>query len=165
MPQKVFVYCSETASQDTIASFKRRGYETKPLGEDPDIFWSIVVQLEEGSVLVLLSHGDENGPLLVRGDEGDDMSDDDIKLLGEHLLLGKISLYLLSCHTGKNPFFDKLAATGASFAAPLGYASVESGVGVCNAYSKEGSSYKGWKGNGTLAGVSDLRNVRPIPIP
>lgn len=164
MPEKVFVYSSDSANQHTISIFRNRGYEPKALGDDDDIFWSILIQLEARSTLVLLSHGDENGPLLVRGNQGGDMSDEDITTLGEHLRLGGITFYLLSCHTGKDPFFTKLKATGATFAAPIGYASVESGAGMCNVYSKEDKTFVGWVGTGALAGVSEQRKTKPLAI-
>lgn len=164
---RAFIYCPETAGKDALTYFKGKGYASYSLNEKPAYFWELIDIVAENGVLVILSHGDENGPLMVAGTSGKDMTKEQIQKFGGILKAKKVALYLLSCNTGSDGFFDTLKETGATFIAPLGYADVrESSAGLA-AYSTNGKKelgieYLGWKGNGINP---PSRSSKPLVIP
>ncbi|MGN6229202.1 MAG: hypothetical protein ACTHNM_17390 [Dyella sp.] len=159
----LFLYCPDTVNSDGTNYFSGKNYQTAPLDDDPQTFWRWVTSVDEGGILVLLSHGDETGPLMVKGHRGNDMSDTQIQEFGAHLTLRNIRLYLLSCETGKGAFAEKLAATGATFIAPVGYAEFKTNsVGVAVHSRGEGSKLLGWYAHGIEA---PSRNAKPLVIP
>jgi hypothetical protein len=98
--------------------------------------------VDQNGILVVLSHGSEQGPMMIAGREGNDnvvfMSDREIQNFGQHLVLQNITLYLLSCNTGRMTLADpnertfaaKLSDTNATFYAPDGYAKICTGGSV-----------------------------------
>jgi len=164
---RVFIYCSETAGKDALTYFKKKDYVSCPLSDKPAYFWELINIVAENGVLVILSHGDENGPLMVAGTSGKDMTKEEIQKFGEILKTKKIALYLLSCNTGSGSFFNNLKDTGATFVAPLGYADVRESSAGLSAYSTNGKkdfgiTYLGWNGNGI---DSPNRASKPLVIP
>lgn len=164
---RVFIYCPETAGRDALMFFKRKDYVCLPLNEKPAYFWELINTVSENGVLVILSHGDPDGPLMVAGTDGDDMTKEEIQKLGGILSAKKVSLYLLSCNTGGGTFFATLKDTGAKFIAPLGYADVRESSAGLSVYSTNGekglaAKYEGWKGNGI---EPPNRSTKPLVIP
>ena len=162
MSKKVFLYSDDAADKDARAAFKAKGYELVPLTADKKGFWSGVEKVENNGHFVLLSHGDKNGPLMVKGTEGSDMTDADIKTLCDILIGKKATFYCLSCHTGLDPFAGKMAKTSCLFVAPKGFAVAESSSAGVNVYSKEDGKYPGWSGSGSLV---PNRATKPLNIP
>ena len=141
---KLFLYSVGSVTSDTLRIMRRKGYSCQPLTEDPDFFWTSISALKNGDVFVLLSHGNERGPLAVRGDEGDDI---DLTKFSKDISEKNIKLYLLSCHTGLPPCETILTANGVNFVAPLGLAVFETvGEDMINIHSKEGQTNPGWAG-------------------
>jgi hypothetical protein len=165
-----FVYCPKSANSDTIARFTQHKYEKTALNKDPETFWGALNKVPEGGNMVFLSHGDERGPLLVAGDDGDDfMSDKQIEVLGARLKEKEAKLYLLSCHTGKTDpekqtFCDKLAATQAKFVAPMGFCKVNGNPGSLAVTSVEGETAMGWAGTDAPEGRA-ARAGRALELP
>jgi hypothetical protein len=144
---KLFLYSDDAATRDTVGIFKNRGYSCVRLTDKAAFFWQQLGGLGKADILVLQSHGDDDGPLLVDGQRGDSMTEKEVGQLINMLVAKDISLYLLSCHTGRGQFARKLAEDArAKWVAPVGFALVESGAGVCNAYSVEGNVHHGWVG-------------------
>jgi hypothetical protein len=159
----LFLYCPETANSDATNYFNSKGYQIAPLDEDPQTFWDWVTSVDQDGILVLLSHGDENGPLMVKGHKGKDMSAGQITDFGARLVLRNIRLYLLSCETGKGAFAGSLAATGATFIAPMGLAEFKANsVGVAVHSRGETNKLLGWYSHGIAA---PSRNSKPLVIP
>lgn len=149
--EKLLLFSPDAATPDTVSVFKARGFSCVQLTDKASFFWESLNGLDPGGKLALLSHGDENGPLLVKGQAGLDMTSEEVSTLGNFLRDRDITLYLLSCHTGSDKFFNQLAnGREIKCAAPIGYAVVSSGAGICNIYSKEGSDFVGWKSSGGL---------------
>jgi hypothetical protein len=169
-PKNHFVYCPKSANVYTRAYFTANNYETTQLNEDPKTFMNALNGVPEGGNMVFLSHGDERGPLLVVGDDGNDfMSDEQIEVLGARLKEKKAKLYLLSCHTGKTDpeeptFCDKLAATQAKFVAPMGFAKVSGNPGSLAVTSVEGEKAMGWAGTDAPVGRA-ARAGRALELP
>ena len=162
MHDKVFIYSRDAANADARSYFKRKGYHAVELDRDPETFFDGVALVAPEGTVVVLSHGDGNGPLLVAGTAGPDMTPEQIDRLARLLGEAEASLYLLSCHTGNEPFAGELADTGARFIAPRGYAAFEASSAGVNVYSKEGDRYVGWTANGI---EPPSRNTKPLPIP
>ncbi|HEX7318414.1 MAG TPA: hypothetical protein VF297_31195 [Pyrinomonadaceae bacterium] len=177
---KMFLYCPETTSRDTLTVFRNRGYSCVELTDRAEFFWEQLGTIDDGGVLVLLSHGDAAGPLLVKGTWGNSMSAEQIKGLGATLVTKNLSLYLLSCKTGSGSFCEVLSnVRDVKFVAPVGAAQVRSGSGMCNAYSIEHNDdseeekkeeeidkepkYLPWAGVGILTGRERL--TTPLQIP
>ncbi|MFC5583049.1 hypothetical protein [Rhodanobacter terrae] len=159
----LFLYCPDTANGDATNYFGNKGYQTAALDKNPQTFWDWVTSVDQDGILVLLSHGDETGPLMVKGHNGKDMDADQIREFGAHLVQRNISLYLLSCETGKGAFAASLAATGATFIAPIGYAEFKSNsVGVAVHSRGDKNELLGWFSNGINA---PRRNASPLVIP
>lgn len=151
---RVFVYCPDTASTDVRGYFKKKGYVCFPLNDKPAHFWELINIVSDGGVLVLLSHGDKNGPLMVAGTDGDDMTKTEVEKLGSTLAGKKVALYLLSCQTGAGEFCKTLKSTAVKFIAPIGYADVRETSVTLSVLSTNGekdgykTQYLGWEGNG-----------------
>lgn len=159
----LFLYCPETAINDTVNYFSGKGYSTAPLNDDPRTFWDWVTAVDNGGILVILSHGDANGPLMVKGHNGRDMSKKEIEEFGAILVQKNVSLYLLSCLSGSGAFAKSLAATGATFIAPEGNAEVEANSLRMTVYSRsDDHKPSGWFSNGIAA---PSRNSKPLVIP
>lgn len=162
MHDKVFIYSRDAANADARSYFRRKDYHLVELDHDPETFFDGVGLVAPEGTVVVLSHGDANGPLLVAGTQGPDMSPDQIDRLAHLLGVAEARLYLLSCHTGNVPFADRLADTGARFIAPRGYAVFEASSAGANVYAKEGDRYVGW----TAQGIDPpTRNTKPLAIP
>lgn len=159
----LFMYCPETAISDTVNYFSGKGYSTAPLNDDPRTFWDWATAVDNDGVLVILSHGDADGPLMVKGKLGKDMTKSQIDEFGAILVQKKVALYLLSCLTGSGGFAKSLATTGAKFIAPVGNAEVEANSLRVTVYSRsdEGKA-SGWFSNGIDA---PSRNSKPLVIP
>lgn len=128
---KLFLYCPDTAPKDAVDTFEAWGYLCRKLTKKESDFWAAVKSVGEGGQLVIYSHGDANGPLMVRGEYGDDMAGEKALKFGAMLKQRNIKLYLLSCHTGSGTFFDQMESTGCMLVAPTGYALVKaSSVGI-----------------------------------
>ncbi len=151
MWDKVFLYCNETAGKEVVSKFVQKKYQPIALTDDPSTgFWPGVGAVAPNGTLVIYSHGNENGPLMVRGHEGEDMTDSQILTLGAILVLADITLYLLSCHTGQDPFAAKLRKHGVRFMAPAGYAAVGASgesLAIKSVASLDGKGTAPWSGN------------------
>ncbi len=141
---KLFLYDRESTTADTLRVMNRKGYTCKALTNNADFFWSEVEKLQTSDILVLLSHGDHDGPLAVAGQMGDDV---DLVRLGGIVKQKSLKLYLLSCHTGLPPCATTLLSEGVPFVAPMGYAVFQTvGDEVVNVASKENDTFPGWAG-------------------
>ena len=164
MPQKVFLYSDDVADKDMKAFFKKKDYTAVALTDDPQTFWTAIETVEKDGYIAVLSHGDEHGPLMVNGTTGAEMTDTQIQSLGSTLLKSNVTLYLLSCHTGLDPFLNKMTATKSQFVAPLGYAQTRSssaGTYVYSVKTEKGDTYAGWAGSADLV---PSRNTKPLNI-
>lgn len=148
MPQKLFLYCPDTASSSVVTIFRNRGFEPAQLTDDPDDFFEGVNSVNQGGVLVLFSHGDANGPLMVRGNAGDDMTDEQIHTLIGRLQERAITFYCLSCYTGAvGTFSNALGATDINWVAPVGMANVQSSAETIRVFSTDARDrHAGWSG-------------------
>jgi hypothetical protein len=164
MPKKVFL-CNKEADKDMVSFFKKKEYTVMVLTKEPKDFWTAVGMVDKGGYLALLSHGDEEGPLMVDGEMGDSMTKDDIQNFGKALVNANVTLYLLSCHTGNDPFFSALKATGCKFVAPLGFAKTQSSVAGTAVFSveegKAKTTFPGWVGHSDLV---PNRGTKPLNI-
>lgn len=139
---KVFIYDPASVTADTLRVMQRKGYTCIALDADPQTFWDAIAATAATGVLVILSHGDENGPLAVAGTVGDD-----VDLAALAAAVGGRRFFLLSCHTGQNPCGATLTAAGLTFVAPLGTAVFETtGDETVTVKSMDGSEYPGWAG-------------------
>jgi hypothetical protein len=124
-------------------AMKMRKYFPYPLNESRDHFIAGYRRVDKEGILVVLSHGSEKGPMMIAGREGADnvvfMSDEEIHRFGDYLVSHNITLYLLSCNTGRmtiahstdeRTFAAKLKDTNATFYAPDGYAKISTGDSV-----------------------------------
>ncbi|ALK32741.1 hypothetical protein [Burkholderia plantarii] len=155
MAKKLFLYSTDAATGDTQKMFKNKGYEVVALTNDPAFFWKQIDKIEDKGFLAIMSHGDDNGFLMVDGTSGKDMTDTEIDTFGTTLQKRGITLYLLSCHTGRDPFCAKLLKTHCRFAAPIGYAEVKSTSQSLSVYSVTDPKavkveYPGWGGDPDL---------------
>ncbi|WP_323118713.1 hypothetical protein [Burkholderia alba] len=155
MPGKIFLYSSDDADANTVKAFKNRDYSTIALTQDPKVFWNAVKSVDSNGYLAILSHGDSNGFLMVSGQSGNDMTNQEIQDFAKILNDKTITLYLLSCHTGQDPFGSKLKETGCRFAAPLGYAQIKSSSESLSVYSVKDNdpsskNYEPWTGTHDL---------------
>lgn len=112
--RKLFLYCPETAAHlDGMLTYfgsSNKNFTCVALEGQPEFFWDRINELDPGGTLVVLTHGDEGGPLLVKGNDGPPFTPlNDIHRLG--MALENASLYLLSCHTGDDTgyFFNNLS--------------------------------------------------------
>jgi len=141
---KLFLYDPASVTRDTLAIMLRKGYQNVALTNDTDVFWKAINGLADGSIFVLLSHGDKNGPLAVAGNVGDDI---DLEVFSDLINKKQLTLYLLSCHTGENPCGATLEQNKVDFVAPKGYADFKTtGNETITVESKEGDKYPGWAG-------------------
>lgn len=155
---KLFLYDPNSVTRDTLTVMRRKGYQLVALTADPDVFWNAIAALGEGDTLVILSHGDNDGPLAVAGNVGEDI---DLARFVDLVKEKKLSLYLLSCHTGQNPCGTTLTEGGLQFVAPLGTAAFQTtGDETVNVYSKNGSTYPGWAGP-----LSPSRASKAVSLP
>ncbi|MEM9063624.1 MAG: hypothetical protein AAGD13_24465 [Pseudomonadota bacterium] len=123
--RKLFLYCPDSVTAETVSMFRGKGYDCVALTADPADFWKAVGSLSKDDVLVLYSHGDTSGPLMVKGQAGSDMTDEEIAKLAAILSHYDVPFYLLSCNTGGGSFFEKLSSVrGVNAIAPKGYALV-----------------------------------------
>lgn len=145
--EKLFLYDAASVSTDTLLIMKRKGYTCKALTKDPGFFWQSIFELEEDGVFVLLSHGDNNGPMMVEGSDNAKCKNIDLKKFSEILNEKRLKLYLLSCHTGVHPCETILRENNVSFVAPKGMAVFGTvNQEVINVLSKDGNTYPGWVG-------------------
>ncbi|PAK11165.1 hypothetical protein DF156_01715 [Burkholderia ubonensis] len=166
MYKKLFLYDDDSTTSDAKRYFRNKEYSLVELTKKSKDFWDNVKLVENNGFLVILSHGDENGFLTVAGNEGGDVSGDDLEKFGDDLKKRGITLYLLSCHTGKDPCGSILWKTKCVFAAPIGYAKVVSSSATVGVYSVENPvatppTYVGWKGTD---GVIPTRPTKPLNI-
>jgi hypothetical protein len=144
---KLFLYDLASVTKETLRVMARKKYTCTPLTDDPKEFWKQLESLTEGSTFVLLSHGDKKGPLEVKGTSGKDI---DLAKFAERVFKKKLTLYLLSCHTGNDPCAQALTKGSVTFVAPIGAAVFQTtGDETVSVYSKEDSKFPGWAG--TLA--------------
>jgi hypothetical protein len=167
--QKLFLYDPESVNADVRRVARNGDYEMVALTDDAAVFQAAVNQVDQGGTLVLLSHGDAAGPLMVAGHGGDDMTAAQITAFGGLMARRDISLYLLSCYTGSGAFAARMTALGVSFIAPLGYAQLNAGVGGVTVYSVAnpaqpvaGANALGWASNGIRA---PGRAASPLSLP
>ena len=145
---KVFFYDPDSITKDTLTVLKRKKYICIALTDDPDFFWSTLLKLKEDDIFVLLSHGDKDGPLPVKGQYGIDI---DLKKFAAILNKKTITLYLLSCFTGNDPCASTLLDLGVDFVAPKGNAVFKTiGDETIDVTSKEGNKFPGWAGTEKL---------------
>lgn len=155
---KLFLYDPASVTKDTLTVMARKGYDCVQLTDDPNDFWKQLESLTDGSTFVLLSHGDKNGPLEVKGTSGNDI---DLAKFALRVFKKKLTLYLLSCHTGNDPCAQTLTKGSVTFVAPIGTAVFQTtGDETVSVYSKEDSKFPGWAG--TLA---PSRASKPISLP
>lgn len=124
----VFIYSPDAAKPGTRTILKNRGYTLCALTDDPSAFNGYVGSVEEGGCLIIMSHGDKEGFLKVRGHHGGtgkEVNAENCEAFGKDLHRRGITLYLLSCHTGAGAFFKVLEGTGVRCIAPIGYADVQ----------------------------------------
>jgi len=116
-----FIYSTKEGTKDVLKIAKNRGYTLCPLNSKPDKFWGYITGAADARVpVIILSHGDPNGPLMVGGTEGADMTNVEIVRLGNTLASCGSDLFVLSCHTGGGAFWDTLCTTPVSAVAPRG---------------------------------------------
>jgi membrane-bound inhibitor of C-type lysozyme len=164
--QKVFIYCSESASTDTVTYFKHKDYLCRPLNDDPKTFWNAISSSGSKATVVIYTHGDENGPLMVTGQVGDDMTDEEIVKLDTSLSPQNSTLYLLSCRTGSGIFKTKLDKTDLNYVAPLGYALLKSSSAGVSAYSVNPERHtEHMKWGGKPVKLIPTRPGKPLNIP
>lgn len=155
---KLFLYDENSVLPATLGLMNRKGYTCWPLSENSDFFWQSISKLENGAVFVLLSHGNESGPLAVKGDKGHDI---DLNKFSSVIKEKNLLLYLLSCHTGRDPCGKTLTDNNVQFVAPLGLAVFQTvGTDMINIHSKEGKINPGWAGP-----LSPDRATKPLFLP
>ncbi|TRU92415.1 MAG: hypothetical protein EWV75_20550 [Microcystis wesenbergii Mw_QC_S_20081001_S30D] len=141
---KLFLYDPDSVTKDTLIIMGRKGYNCTELTEDSQFFWNTMNSLNNHSTFALLSHGDGNGPLPVRGTSGDDINLDDFSQVVSNK---DLKLYLLSCHTGNDPCGTRLLDAGITFVAPKGAAEFRTaGTDTVTVMSKDGDTFPGWCG-------------------
>lgn len=146
---KLFVYCDATASRPVVAAFRAKGFRLWPLTDDPAAFWTAIGTVEEGGQLVILSHGNENGFLMVKGDDGPDLTESTLQTFSMLMVLVDAEVYLLSCHSGTGIVEKVLRRNSVKFVAPKGYAEVAANsytLTIKSLRSQNGSS-AGWAAN------------------
>ena len=140
---KLFLYDPDSTNSDTLRVMRRKGYICMPLTNNPDFFWRAISDFQSG-VLVLLSHGNEYGPLAVAGNQGNDI---DLDRFARIIKANDLTLYLLSCHTGQDPCGSTLGSKGLEFVAPKGCAVFRTiGDEKIDVFSKDDDSFPGWAG-------------------
>ncbi|WP_139281205.1 hypothetical protein [Serratia plymuthica] len=155
---KLFLYDQDSASTDTLTVMRKKKYVCTALTNDPDFFWQSILALEPSSIFVLLSHGDKNGPLAVKGTVGDDI---DLTRFSDIIKKNKLALYLLSCHTGLDPCGSTLTKNGLNFVAPKGAADFQTiGSEQISVFSKDGTTFPGWTGP-----LSPNRSNKALSLP
>ncbi len=155
---KLFLYDKASTSTDTLTVMRRKGYICKALTADPNFFWNTISEFDNYGIFVLLSHGDENGPLAVAGTQGDDI---DLDAFSDLILQKGLTLYLLSCHTGLDPCGSILSQKGLDFVAPKGTAVFQTvGAEAVNVFSKDGGAFPGWVGP-----LRPSRPNKPLSLP
>lgn len=178
---KMFLYCRITTKASTVKIFRNKGFFNRTLDGDPRTFWTSLEMIQDGGTLVLLSHGDGGGPLLVEGRDGNSITEEETVDLARTLQRKRIKLYLLSCHTGGGRFFRILSEYDhIQVVAPLGYCSTRQGEDSVSVFSVnvEGMEevdggnvvhatgrieYLGWASLGGLLPARH-RNTRPLQI-
>jgi hypothetical protein len=172
MAQKLVLYSSEFSTPKTVSRFKQALYDTVALTNDPQTFWDAAATLDQSGYLVLLSHGDKKGPLLIDGQSGPDMvgGEDDapFNALTALLVQRSLSFYCLSCYTGAGEFAEGLTTANCRFIAPKGTARISTTEGFYV------SSIRNDKANPTktdmwTANPEDMyptgRGARPLVLP
>ena len=162
----IFLYDPDTVNADALRIIATRGYTCIKLTDNPEHFWATMRSVPAGQNFALLSHGDSDGPLLVKGDSGADLSaDDDMLILANFLIGNRSAFILLSCETGSGDFGAKLEAAGERglvFVAPIGLASFRASSQSVSVYSvdpKDNSKYLGWIGSEQLC---PTRKTKPL---
>ena len=160
MPNSFF-YSIDALGRDGLRLVNARGYRVTEATDDPDDFWTFVNNVEANTVVAIMTHGDGNGMLMIGGTAGDDMTPEQIELLGHTLVARGCVLLCCSCHTGNNPFWEILAGTGVVAIAPRGFAVVEQSANTLSVVSSD-------KMYSTTAGYDGLfprwRPARGIPL-
>ncbi|MDE3250370.1 MAG: hypothetical protein KGO82_17035 [Bacteroidota bacterium] len=157
---KIFLYDPASVNPDTLHIMKWKKYVLLELTDNPKDFWLVLDKLGMEDIFVLLSHGDKNGPLPVRGDKGEDINLDRFaKLLNEK----RITLYLLSCYTGQDPCSAILLERKVHFVAPIGKAEFQTvGNESIQVFSKTGKEFMGWAGS---KGLTPVRASAALSLP
>lgn len=156
--EKIFLFDEYSINKATLQIMNRKGYQCIALTDNPNFFWDTIDAIPQGSVFVLLSHGDGNGPLAVRGDRGRDI---DLGEFSRRIRAKGLTLYLLSCHTGLNPCGDYLLRAGLDFAAPVGEAVFKTiGTDIITVYSQDNGRDQAWVGP-----LSPGRLGKPLQLP
>ncbi|AZT39657.1 hypothetical protein ELZ88_24290 (plasmid) [Salmonella enterica subsp. enterica serovar Karamoja] len=156
--RKLFLYDTGSVTHDTLRIMRKKLYTCSPLTKSPDFFWQSISELEDNGIFVLLSHGDNNGPLAVEGDVGKDIN---LNRFSEIINTKKLTLYLLSCHTGLPPCETILTTNNVTFVAPKGKAVFRTvGDEVIYIYSKNGETNPGWAGS-----LQPDRENKPLNLP
>lgn len=155
----VFLYDPASVTREALTIITTRGFNCIPLTDNPQHFWANVQLVGQNESLAILSHGDQSGPLMVRGDEGDDMTSAQLTQFAQNLAAANITLFLLSCHTGGGPFCQQLTAQGVRFVAPVGYAALKLVAGGVNIFSVEDGEPADWDGDPAL---KPTRNSKPL---
>lgn len=153
MNEKVLLYSADAANADTRNFFTKKDYALVKLTQDTADFWKGVESVAPRGFLALLSHGDTEGPSMVSGSDGAAMTAEEIERLGQALVDGGITLYLLSCLTGNDPFLAQLTKTGCLFVAPQGYAELRAssaGTWFYSVKAPESTTYLPWSGSEQL---------------
>lgn len=131
---KVLLYDKTSTSSATLTIMKCKGYCCKALTEDPVFFWNSISELKINSILVLFSHGDENGPSAVEGTEGGTI---DVERFSNTLKERNVKLYLISCNTGSGNCGSALQKAKIDFVAPTGKAELQTiGSETINVFSR-----------------------------
>lgn len=147
----LLVYDPQSIHRDALCVFRNRGYEAIPLSNNPRSFWDAVAR-SDYTALVLYSHGNSDGPLLVAGNDGPSMNRTESARLFTILARNGASLYLLSCQTGNPPFRACLPPPlpgNVPYAAPLGYARIDttaSSLAIFSVDPSDPSKKVGWYG-------------------
>jgi hypothetical protein len=150
--RNLFIYSTDAASLNVRNRFNSRGFTLVALTKDPKTFWNNLKLMTTSGILVLLSHGDTSGPLLVSGTSGEDLTETEISNIIAVLKEKSISFYCLSCHTGGDGAFNKLlsSAEGVKYVAPIGYASVGASsehMKIESVKEESGNVAAGWSGS------------------
>lgn len=159
--KKVFLYDPDSVPADALNMLGRLGFQCIKLTDDPGTFWLALASIDNDGSFVLLSHGNRDGPLMVAGDQGKDMTKSQVEALANTLVQGGVTFYCLSCHTANGDFFETVDESGAAFVAPIGYASFRTSSVSVDAYSvtADGKSYLGWAGT---KGLVPTRKTKPL---
>ena len=104
----------------------REGYTLVLATADENLLYKKMGEVGKVDNLIINTHGDTDGPLLVGGNKGDSAKLDELaKGIKDHLSPGG-TIFILSCHVGRSKqYIHRIAnITGCNVIAPEGYCSV-----------------------------------------